>query len=173
MGHLSSRTKLVSIKRTFDGIEEYWGGVDSWLASVEHPDVRQMPKSRAMLEIRRHNLQNTELVERPYSYTFLKLADGWAVCDPLLGGLSYIEVDISYGKGFYIEGMNSQPQKLVINHAAGVYHEIVFQNGKILGARHEFGDDGYDSNVFSIADNCDALRFFKTVGSVREAKFVD
>lgn len=170
MGYLSNRTKMVSIRRVFDGIEEFWGGKDRWLADLEHPDVRIMPRTKAHQLSRVFMLGEVKFVQRPYTYVFIKEGDDWVVIDPLLCGHSTVKVEVGYGEGYYIEGFNSQPQKLVINHAAGVYHEITFQNGKILEVNHVVEGETWPSQMFYIPDGSPALRFFNVTGRISDVE---
>lgn len=170
MGYLSNRTKMVAIRRVSGGIEEFWGGKDHWLTDLEHPDVSIMPRTKAHQISRVFQLGEVKFVQRPYTYVFIKDGEDWVVLDPLLQGRTIINVEVGFGEGYYIEGFNSQPQKLVINHAAGVYHEITFQNGKVIEVNHVLETGIFPVQMFCIPDSSPALRFFKTVGYILDVE---
>lgn len=170
MDYLSSRPKMVVIRRALDGIEEFWGGVDRWFADLEHPEVSVMPSVKAYQMVCIHNLSDVKFVRRAFTYVFLKEGDEWTVIDPLLQGHSTVKMDVGFGEGFYIEGFNSQPQKLVIRHAADVYHEVTFQNGKIIEVNHVIEGDIYPSQMFCIPEGAPALRFFNVTGRISDDK---
>lgn len=161
MSFINGRTKMVMIQRLMNGIEKYWGGDVLWLEDKDHPEVVKLNIAKAKLFARRHAWSNVEFIKVPYSYTFVKVKDQWLVVDPLFNRFREVEVEFGYGEGYYIKESNSQPQTLVISHAAGYYTEITFQNGRIIDVLDLWQGNQFKATGFSIPDTSNALRFFK------------
>lgn len=170
MSYLSNRTKMVTIKRTRpntekvlvgDTLTEYWCGGDDWACSPDHPNVTMMNIARAKLHARKEKWDNVEFIKVPYSYVVVKMGDDWVAVDPLFGRFRHVELVVGYGEGYYIEGFNSEPRKLVISYGASYYTEVTFQNNKIISVVNIWGGETIEVTSLSIPDENEALRFFK------------
>lgn len=170
MSFLSNRSKVVMIKRIRPGsgdtnpsdiVVEYFAGGDNWVTDPGHWEVAKMNIARARKFIRENKLVNVETVRAPYSYSMVKMHGIWYAVDPLFNRFREIEVEIGYGEGYYIEGFNSEPRKLVISYAASHYTEITVQNNKILEVSNLWGGEQFNTESFSIPDTNEVLRFFK------------
>lgn len=170
MSYLSNRTRMVMIKRTRlteekvlagnDG-SEYWCGGKDWVEYPDHPDVTMMNIARAKLHARKEKWDDVEFIKVPYSYVIVKMGNDWVAVDPLFGRFRHIELVVGYGEGYYIEGFNSEPRKLVLSYAANCYTEVTFQNNKIINVVNIWDGETIEVTSLSIPDENEALRFFK------------